>query len=96
LGFSKINIGTSGWELKHLTHMKKFKLRFHGPGELYASSYSDETLKTFGHKIKKWVKEKHVICIFFNNDIHGHAFRDAQTLKNILSLKNRAVLLTAL
>ncbi len=33
---------------------------------------------------------------FFNIDIRCHAFRDAQTLKNILSLKNGAVLLTAL
>lgn len=27
-----------------------------------------------------WVKEGHVIWAFFNNDVHGHAFRDAKRL----------------
>jgi len=77
----KINIGILAESYKHLTPMKKFGLRFHGPAELYASCYSDETLKTFGHKGKTRDLD------FFNIDIHCHAFRDAQTLKNILSLK---------
>ncbi len=66
---------------------KNIYIRFHGPAELYASSYSDEMLNAFGHKITKWVKKKHVVWAFFNNDIRGHAFRDAQKLKNILNLK---------
>lgn len=59
---------------------KNIYIRFHGPAELYASSYSDEMLKTFLKKIKAWVKEGHEVWIFFNNDIHGHAFRDAARL----------------
>jgi uncharacterized protein YecE (DUF72 family) len=64
---SKIYIGTSGWSYKHWKEIfyppknedyrlpfflrKNIYTPFHGPAELYASSYSDETLKTFGHKI---------------------------------------------
>jgi uncharacterized protein YecE (DUF72 family) len=35
------------------------------------------------------MKEGHEIWVFFNNDIHGHAYRDAKKLKDIIE-KNRA------
>lgn len=59
---------------------KNIYLRFHGPGELYASSYSDEMLQDFASKFKKWVKDGHEVWAFFNNDIHGHAIVDAKRL----------------
>ena len=59
---------------------KNIYVRFHGPAELYASSYSDKSLKSFAAKFKKWVKEGHEIWVYFNNDIHAHAVRDAQRL----------------
>jgi uncharacterized protein YecE (DUF72 family) len=60
---------------------KNIYLRFHGPAELYASAYTDEMLLSYAAKCKGWVAEGHTIWAFFNNDIHGHAFRDAQRLK---------------
>lgn len=59
-------------------------LRFHGPAELYASSYSDETLSDYTQKCTRWLTEGHTLWIYFNNDIYGHAFRDAQRLKALL------------
>lgn len=59
---------------------KNIYIRFHGPAELYASAYSDELLAAFAKKFKAWIKEGHVIWAYFNNDIHGHAVRDAQRL----------------
>jgi uncharacterized protein YecE (DUF72 family) len=59
---------------------KNIYVRFHGPGYLYASPYSDDMLLYFSNKFKKWIKEGHEIWAFFNNDVHGHAFRDAQKL----------------
>jgi uncharacterized protein YecE (DUF72 family) len=59
-------------------------LRFHGPAELYASPYSDEMLAAYAHKIRQWTSEGYSVWAFFNNDIHGHAFRDAQRLKTLL------------
>jgi uncharacterized protein YecE (DUF72 family) len=64
---------------------KNIYVRFHGPHALYASSYSDGMLKDFAKKFKKWEKEGHVIWAFFNNDIHGYAFKDAKRLLKILN-----------
>jgi len=63
---------------------KNIYVRFHGPAELYASSYSDEMLKLFAKKCKKWVKEGHEVWAYFNNDIHGHAVNDARRLLQML------------
>ena len=61
---------------------KNIYIRFHGPEALYASSYKDKDLKYFAKKFSKWVKEGHEIWTFFNNDINGHAPKDALRLKN--------------
>jgi uncharacterized protein YecE (DUF72 family) len=63
---------------------KNIYIRFHGPHQLYASSYSDEMLKDFAKKFRKWEKEGHVIWAFFNNDIHGYAIEDAKRLIKLL------------
>ncbi len=64
---------------------KNIYVRFHGPVELYASSYTDNMLTEFAYKFKAWIKNGHKIWVFFNNDIHGHAFRNAQRLKEIMN-----------
>ena len=83
---SKYNIGLvisqSGDQFPYseMITAKNIYLRFHGPGELYASSYPDKMLIDFAEKFKRWVKEGHEIWAFFNNDIHGHAIADAKRL----------------
>lgn len=62
-------------------------LRFHGPAELYASAYSEEELQHWAAKMLQWSKEGHVVWAFFNNDIHGHAFRDAARLQQLTGVK---------
>ena len=59
---------------------KNIYLRFHGPEELYASSYTDKMLEEFADKFRKWVKEGHVVWAFFNNDVHGYAIENAKSL----------------
>jgi uncharacterized protein YecE (DUF72 family) len=59
-------------------------VRFHGPEELYASRYSTQMLKAYATKFVAWIGEGHVVWAFFNNDIHGYAFEDAQRLKAIM------------
>jgi uncharacterized protein YecE (DUF72 family) len=68
---------------EHVT-AKNIYVRFHGPAALYASSYSDEMLKDYAAKFKKWIEQGHIIWAFFNNDIYGHAFRDAERLKQLM------------
>lgn len=59
---------------------KNVYLRFHGPGDLYASPYSEEMLAGYAAKFRQWVGDGHTVWAFFNNDIHGYAFRDALRL----------------
>jgi uncharacterized protein YecE (DUF72 family) len=63
---------------------KNIYVRFHGPEALCSSSYSDEMLKAFARKFKKWEKEGHEIWAFFNNDIHGYAIGDAKRLRQMV------------
>lgn len=58
-------------------------IRFHGPGKLYASSYSQEELEAWAKKIKKYRKTCDVYCCF-NNDFYGYAIENARKLMNIL------------
>jgi uncharacterized protein YecE (DUF72 family) len=86
---SKYNIGLvisqSGdkFPYSEMITAKNIYLRFHGPKELYASSYSDAMLKDFASKFRKWVKQGHEVWAFFNNDIHGHAVVDAKRLMDL-------------
>jgi uncharacterized protein YecE (DUF72 family) len=75
-------ISQSGNEFPYteMVTAKNIYIRFHGPADLYASSYSDEMLYSFARKFRKWAKEGHQIWVFFNNDIHGYALGDAKRL----------------
>jgi uncharacterized protein YecE (DUF72 family) len=64
---------------------KTIYLRFHGPRELYASSYSDEQLSEFAGKFKAWKAKGHNVWAFFNNDIHAYAPEDARRLEAMVS-----------
>lgn len=59
-------------------------VRFHGPAALYASGYSDEMLNAFAGKFTEWAAEGHEVWAYFNNDIDGHAPRDAKRLQERL------------
>jgi uncharacterized protein YecE (DUF72 family) len=75
-------IAQSGVEFPYAEQVtaKNIYVRFHGPGALYASSYSDEQLHSFALKFDNWERQGHAIWAFFNNDIHGYATGDARRL----------------
>lgn len=60
-------------------------VRFHGPGQLYASSYTDEQLQKFAQLFKEWYKQGHSVWAFFNNDVFGYAFQDAKRLEKMIA-----------
>jgi uncharacterized protein YecE (DUF72 family) len=64
---------------------KNVYLRFHGPGALYSSSYSDEFLEFYAAKIKKWEREGYCVWVFFNNDVNGYALENAKKLIGMTS-----------
>jgi uncharacterized protein YecE (DUF72 family) len=60
-------------------------VRFHGPGEAkYQGSYSRKELNYWAKQIKEWRKDLKRIYVYFNNDIGGHAVRNALQLKKLL------------
>jgi uncharacterized protein YecE (DUF72 family) len=59
--------------------------RFHGPAELYSSSYSELSLKTYSKKFSVWLKDGYDVWVFFNNTMGAKGFINAQKLKYMLS-----------
>jgi uncharacterized protein YecE (DUF72 family) len=60
-------------------------VRFHGPGQpKYANKYTPSQLKHWADWIQE-VASNHVVYAYFNNDHHGYAVRDAETLRKLVS-----------
>jgi uncharacterized protein YecE (DUF72 family) len=61
-------------------------VRLHGPdpGHLYGGSYSDADLHWWADRIREWSDQGRDVYAYFNNDGHGHAIRNAETLRGLL------------
>ena len=59
-------------------------IRMHGPAKLFASSYSDEQLQELAGYIKNISSDVERVYVYFNNDFHGYAIKNAQTLQTFL------------
>ena len=61
-------------------------IRLHGPGQKkYQGDYSQQTLKQWATRIRKWKSELSAIYIYFDNDQAGFAVKNARQLKKILA-----------
>ena len=61
-------------------------VRFHGPGEAkYAGSYPDSVLQGWARTIRDWLRELSAVYVYFNNDVGGHAVRNARRLRELLN-----------
>lgn len=58
-------------------------VRFHGPEKWYLHDYSDEELAIWARKIRESGASR--IWVYFNNDYHGYAISNADTLTRMLS-----------
>ncbi|OPE47023.1 hypothetical protein BV510_25585 [Mycolicibacterium diernhoferi] len=61
-------------------------LRLHGPGDaaIYAGSYSAAELRRWAEQICVWDREGRDVLVYFNNDLGGHAVRNARQLSAVL------------
>jgi uncharacterized protein YecE (DUF72 family) len=59
-------------------------LRFHGTSGRYAGNYPDQLLEEWATKIAKWSTHLEEFFVYFNNDVAGHAIRNAITLRAAL------------
>lgn len=78
-------------------------VRLHGPRELYASEYGEESLREWAGRIERWrsgcqpddskrisdrkppPREERDVYVYFDNDAHGHAPREAAQLTAMLA-----------
>ncbi len=56
-------------------------VRFHGTTGKYVGRYSDEALTDWSVWCAAQARDGRGVWAYFNNDIHGHAIDDAQTLR---------------
>lgn len=62
-------------------------IRMHGPDRdsMYAGSYPDDELRRWADRILTWDREGRRVVVYFNNDLGGHAVRNAQTLRAMVT-----------
>ncbi|MFP4548899.1 MAG: DUF72 domain-containing protein [Fidelibacterota bacterium] len=58
--------------------------RFHGPGEGYASKYSESDIQQWRDKIKSVLEDVDRVYCYFNNDMEGYAVENARYLQQLL------------
>jgi uncharacterized protein YecE (DUF72 family) len=61
-------------------------VRMHGPDPdaMYTGSYSTEEIRIWAERIGQWNIEGRDVWIYFNNDPHGHAVRNARVLRGLV------------
>lgn len=75
-------------------------VRLHGDVELYTSGYSDASLRAWADKLRQWrdgggprgehtvgppaPRRRRDVYVYFDNDVHAHAPRDAMALAELL------------
>ena len=62
-------------------------VRLHGPhGEnLYDGSYSEHDLRWWADRIGQWREQNRRVVVYFNNDLGGHAVRNATRLRELVT-----------
>jgi uncharacterized protein YecE (DUF72 family) len=60
-------------------------VRMHGPDRdhLYAGSYPEPDLRWWAERVGEWAGSGRDVYVYFNNDGHGHAVRDADALRRL-------------
>ena len=56
-------------------------VRLHGPTKLYASEYTEEQIREWAEKLRKWGRDA---FIYFDNDFNAYAIKNAKMLKEYL------------
>jgi uncharacterized protein YecE (DUF72 family) len=59
--------------------------RFHGPGELFASRYSDEDLRAWARRIRPLLDDGKTVHIYFNNTLNGYAVENAKKIRTLIA-----------
>lgn len=61
-------------------------IRRHGYSGGYNTCYAQPALKKDAKRIRGYMKKGYDVFVYFNNDVRGYAPRNADELRNLLSL----------
>ena len=72
--------------MRYPCHTDLVYIRLHGPDQdaIYAGCYSDDELRRWADRIAKWDRDRRDVWVYFNNDLGGHAVRNALMLQGLL------------
>lgn len=61
-------------------------VRMHGPDSnaIYAGSYSADQLRVWADRLAEWDRQGRDVWMYFNNDLGGHAVRNALLLRDLV------------
>ena len=59
-------------------------VRFHGEAGRYGGRYATDVLRTWAERLRGWAAAGVASWVYFNNDIGGHAPRDAHRLRELV------------
>lgn len=61
-------------------------VRMHGPdtGHLCAGLYTDDDLRWWADRVGEWSASGRDVSVYFNDDGHGHAVRNAERLRELV------------
>ena len=74
----------TGYDSPHEVTADFVYVRLHGTETTYGGSYSDEALRGWAARIKKWQGQSKDVYVYFNNDPDAQAVRNAKTLQRLL------------
>jgi uncharacterized protein YecE (DUF72 family) len=72
------------WPLEDIDTADFTYIRFHGSLAMYASGYLKPELKGYAELIKEKMKQGKDVFCYFNNDIFGHAIKNARELMALI------------
>ncbi len=61
-------------------------IRFHGSGQRYGGNYPEAQMRQWADRLREWSSRLSAAYLYFNNDIGGHAIRNARTLRGLLGI----------
>ncbi len=73
-----------GKESPRVVTSRTIYVRFYGTTGRYAGNYPESTLQSWATWLKNQAKDAGRIHAYFNNDVHGHAIKNAQQLRELL------------
>jgi uncharacterized protein YecE (DUF72 family) len=72
------------WTLREEVTAPFVYVRLHGSRVLYGSDYTEEELRAWAARVRRWMAEGRDVYVYFDNDRHAYAPHDAMDLARVV------------